>query len=229
MSTRDGASADVDALADRGWGARSYRETLAELILLGWAPCGLGDWAVALRSPDGRHAARISPFDPAYPAFLELCRRCAGNRYLPHVDFSAPLTGGGSLAVLEFLAPAPEAVAAQVIRQWRHDEGDADLRTVRAAALVVDEEFRARQPWWDGIDLNRDNVRRGLDGRLALIDIFCMDGAALYGQILEDPLVVRRLIPPDQRRHLLEIPYLARESSPAELRALHDAWRRRCS
>jgi hypothetical protein len=51
-----------------------------------------------------------------------------------------------------------------------------------------------------------------------------MDGAALYGQILQDPAVVRRLIPADQRRHLLEIPYLARESSPAELRALQDAW-----
>jgi hypothetical protein len=57
-----------------------------------------------------------------------------------------------------------------------------------------------------------------------LVDVFCMDGAALYGQILQDPAVVRRLIPEDERRHLLEIPYRARESSPAELQALHDAW-----
>jgi hypothetical protein len=93
-----------------------------------------------------------------------------------------------------------------------------------AAALAVDEDYRGRLPWWDGIDLNQGNVRQSVDGRLALVDVFCMDGAALYGQILQDPAVIRRLIPADQRRHLLEIPYLARESSPAELHALQDTW-----
>ena len=29
-------------------------------------PCGIGDWAVALRSPDGSLAARVCPFGPAY-------------------------------------------------------------------------------------------------------------------------------------------------------------------
>ena len=41
---------------------------------------------------------------------------------------------------------------------------------------------------------------------------------------LQNRSVVRRLIPEEPRRHLLEIPYLARESSPAELQALQDAW-----
>jgi hypothetical protein len=113
--------------------------------------------------------------------------------------------------VLEFLAPAQEAVAAELIRQWKQDQGDAELSMVKAAALAVDEDYRARLPWWDGIDLNQGNVRQSVDGRLTLVDVFCMDGAALYGQILQDPAVVRRLIPADQRRHLLEIPYLALE------------------
>jgi hypothetical protein len=225
-SERAGAGRDVDVLAARSWGTRSHRETLAELVLLGWTPLGVGDWAVALRSPGGRLVARICPFDPAYPAFLELCRRCAGNRYLPHIDLTAALDGGGSLTVLEFLTPAPEAAAAQLIRQWKQDEGDAELETVKAVALAVDEEYRVRVPWWDGIDLNEGNVRRSVDGRLALVDVFCMDGAALYGQILEDAAVVRRFIPETQCRHLLEIPYLARESSPAELHALQEAWAR---
>jgi hypothetical protein len=223
-SERAGAGSDVGVLADRIWGTRSHRETLAELVLLGWIPCGVGDWAVALRSPDGLLAARICPFDPAYSAFLELRRRCAGSRYLPHVDLIAALDGGGSLTMLEFLAPAPEASAAQLIRHWKQDAGDAELSTVKAAALAVDEEYRVRVPWWDGIDLNQGNVRQSVDGRLVLLDVLCMDGAALYGQVLQDPAVVRRLIPEEQRRHLLEIPYLARESSPAELQALQDAW-----
>jgi hypothetical protein len=155
---------------------------------------------------------------------LELCRRCAGSRYLPRIELTSALDGGGSLTVLEFLGPAPEAAAAELIRQWRQDEGDAELSTVKAAALAIDADYRARLRWWDGIDLNQGNVRQSADGRLALVDVFCMDGAALYGQILQDPAVVRRLIPAEQRRHLLEIPYLARESSPAELHALQDAW-----
>ncbi|HKA69083.1 MAG TPA: hypothetical protein VKG85_08200 [Actinomycetes bacterium] len=193
-------------------------------MLLGWTPCGVGDWAVALRSPGGGLAARVCPFDPAYPAFLELCRRCAGSWYLPHIELTAALDGGGSLTVLEFLAPAPEAAAAQLIRQWKQDEGDAELGLVKAAALAIDEEYRARLPWWDGIDLNQGNVRQSADGRLTLLDVFCTNGAALYGQILQDPAVVRRPIPADRRRHPLEIPYVARESSPAELHALQDAW-----
>jgi hypothetical protein len=36
----------------------------ALFISHGWTPCGVGDWAVALRSPSGELAARISPFDP---------------------------------------------------------------------------------------------------------------------------------------------------------------------
>jgi hypothetical protein len=123
ISERASAGSDVGVLADRSWGTRSHRETLAELVLLGWTPCGVGDWAVALRDPAGRLAARICPFDPAYSAFLELCRRCAGSRYLPHLDLTAALEGGGSLTVLAFLAPAREAAAAQLIRRWKQDEG----------------------------------------------------------------------------------------------------------
>ncbi|MFT4136131.1 hypothetical protein [Microbacterium sp.] len=41
----------------------------------GWTPCGTGDWAIALRSPDGRRAVRISPFDPTGPYTAELYRR----------------------------------------------------------------------------------------------------------------------------------------------------------
>jgi len=168
--------------------------------------------------------ARVCPFDPAHAAFLELCRRCRAIRTCPSVDLALAHEGGGALTVMEFLAPVGAAVAAEVRRRWRDGDGDADFDAVRREALVVDAQSRASVPWWDGIDLNDGNVGRAVDGRLALIDLFCFDGAALYGQILRDAAVVRRLIPADQRRHLLEIPYLARESSPDELHALRRAW-----
>lgn len=90
---------------NRSWVGRSYRDALTDLLDLGWLPCGIGDWAIALRSPGGFHAARVCPFDPAYQGFLELCRRSRGNRYLPRVGLEITLAGAGSLTVLEFLPP----------------------------------------------------------------------------------------------------------------------------
>ncbi|GAA3165940.1 hypothetical protein GCM10010466_65930 [Planomonospora alba] len=215
---------DLAPLLGGAWSAGSHRDALAGLARLGWTPCGVGDWAVALRSPDGLLAARVCPFDPAYPAFLELCSRLPGNPYLPRVAFSTPLEGGGSLAVLEFLAPVEERTAADVARRWREGGGDPALQEVRRAALEIDARFRARVPWWDGIDLNPGNVRRAVDGRIAFIDVFCMDGAALYGQVLADAAVVRDRFPADGTRYLLDIPHIARESGPEEIRALRAAW-----
>jgi hypothetical protein len=46
---------------------------------------------VALRSPEGTVVARVCPFDPAYWAFVDLCRECAGNRWLPRIELAAGL------------------------------------------------------------------------------------------------------------------------------------------
>jgi len=221
---KSASDADLAPLFGREWKSLSYREVLVELIRLGWTPCGVGDMAVALRSPRGLLAARVCPFDPAHPPFVELCRSCSGNPYLPRIDLAVALNGGGALTVMEFLAPAGPTVAAEVSRRWREGGGDSDFDAVRREALAVDAECRACVPWWDGIDLNDGNVRRSVDGAVTLVDLFCLDGPALYGQILQDADVVRRQLPEDQRRHVLHIPYLARESSPDELQALRFAW-----
>ena len=204
----------------------SHRQVLAELITEGWVPCGAGDWAVGLRSPDGTLVARVCPFDPAYSAFVTLCRTCAANPWLPTVELAADLEGGGSVVFLEFVAPVDEAVAKQVAEQWRAGAGDAEFEEVCRAARRIDAKYRKSTPWWDGFDLNDAHVRRAVDGRLVLIDVFCMDGAALYGAILEDAAEVHCQIPRERMRYALEIPYIARESSATEIRALKNAWAR---
>lgn len=206
------------------WASLSHREVLAGLAGAGWVPCGVGDWAVGLRSPDGTLAARVCPFDPAYWAFVDLCRERAGNPWLPRVELAAELEGGGSAVFLEFVASVDKAVAGQIRDQWRTGTGSAELEEVRRAARMIDEKYRKSVPWWDGFDLNEAHVRRAADGRLVLIDIFCMDGAALYGQILDDVTVVHRRIPRERMRYALDIPYIARESSAAEIGALRKAW-----
>src|ERR1700689_5068128 len=67
---------------------------------------------------------------------------------------------------------------------------------------------------------------RAADGRLVLIDVFCMDGALLYRKILEDLAGVHRRIPRERMRYALDIPYIARENSTAEIFALRKAWAR---
>jgi hypothetical protein len=49
-------------------GQADHRDAAQALLAAGWTPCGAGDWAIALRSPDGTAAARISPFDPTGPS-----------------------------------------------------------------------------------------------------------------------------------------------------------------
>ncbi|NUR59576.1 MAG: hypothetical protein HOV87_13050 [Catenulispora sp.] len=213
--------ADIPALP---WADLSHRRVLAELIEAGWVPAGVGDWATGLRSPDGALVARVCPFDPAYAAFVDLCRACPGNPWLPKIELAADLEGGGSVVFLEYAAPTDPAVAAQVADRFRTGADEDALDAVRDAARTIDARYRSTTPWWDGFDLNQAHVRRALDGRLVFIDVFCMDGAALYGTILRDLAEVRRRMPVERMRYVLEIPFIARESGPAEIRALRDAW-----
>ena len=219
-------SAGLPRIPGLPWASLSHRQVLAELALAGWVPCGVGDWAVALRSPEGTVVARVCPFDPAYAAFVDLCRQCAGHRWLPSIELAADLEGGGSVVFLEFAAPVDQAVAEQVAEQWRTAAGDAEFEEVRRAAQLIDAGYRKSTPWWGRCDLNEAHIRRAADGRLVLIDVFCMDGASLYGAILEDVAGVHRRIPRERMRYALDIPYIARETSTAEILALKKAWAR---
>ena len=69
----------------------------------GWTRCGVGDWAVVLRSPSGALAARISPFDPVATYTTELFRRAASTGFVPALHAFRPLGGGGVCTVMEYL------------------------------------------------------------------------------------------------------------------------------
>ena len=139
---------------------------------------------------------------------------------------AADLEGGGSVVFLEFASPVDHAVAGQVAGQWRTAAGDAEFAEVRRAAQMIDAGYRKSTPWWGRCDLNEAHIRRAADGRLVLIDVFCMDGASLYRKILEDVAGVHRRIPRGRMRYALDIPYIARENSTAEILALRKAWAR---
>jgi hypothetical protein len=218
-------SAGLPPIPGLPWESLSHRQVLAELATAGWVPCGVGDWAVALRSPEGALVARVCPFDPAYWAFVDLCRQCAGNRWLPRIELAAGLEGGGSVVFLEFVAPVGHPVVKQFAGQWRARAGDAEFGEVGRAAQRIDAEYRKSTPWWGGCDLDDAHIFRAAD-RLVLLDVFCMAGTELYAAILEDVAGVHRRIPRERMRYALDIPYIARENSTAEILALRKAWAR---
>ncbi len=201
------------------------------LLAAGWSQCGVGDWAVVLASPSGRLAARVSPFDPVAPYTAELFRRAAGTRQVPVLHAYVELEGGAVCTVMERLDPVPEERAAGFFAAL--EARRPDLSDLAAALDEVHAHAVAELPWCGPIDPNPSNVM-ARDGALVLTDPFFADGKSLYGSLATDASVVARLIPPDRRRHMFDLPLA--ESGPWDLEererlrsALAEADRRRAT
>jgi hypothetical protein len=181
-----------------------HRQVERALREAGWTWCGAGDWAIALRSPDGTMAARISPFDPTGPYTAALYRRAAHTRQVPVLLAHARPAGGGDLQVMEWLRPVPEDEAVAVHRAIAARAPQfADLvDTVRR----IHDQARRELPWCGPLDHNPSNVMRAADGRLVVTDLFYADGPNLYATAATDPDLLVSRIPESQRRFLTEIP-----------------------
>lgn len=184
-----------------------HRGAEQALLAAEWTPCGAGDWAIALRSPDGTAAARISPFDPTGPYSAALYREAAYTRQVPELFAHRRLTGGGDLQVLEWLRPVPEGEAVAFHRAIAMQAPEvADLVDV---VRRVHERARRELPWCGPLDNNPANVMRAADGRLVVADLFYAEGPSLYATAAMDPDLIVALIPEAERRFMTEIPLAA--------------------
>ncbi len=182
----------------------TWRQAVDTLQQHGWTPCGTGDWAVALRSPSGALAARISPFDPAGPYSAELYQLAAHTGRVPRLVGHRVLAGGGDLTVMEYLEPVPEAEAVAFHEALRARR--PDLAELVDLVETVHARGAAEQPWWGPLDDNPANVMRGADGRLVVADLYYPDGPHLYAAVRDDPDRVVRDYPEHLRRHMTELP-----------------------
>ena len=201
----------------------THREAAGRLLAAGWDVCGVGDWAVVWRAPDGSRVARVCAFEPAYEVFVALCRNLNGHPMLPRVDFDAPLHGGGRLTVMEFLLPAEADEAKRVVERWDAALPDDPVTAVRREAERLDAEARAAVPFWGGLDRNPGNVMRRAAGDPVLVDLFFAEGLEIYKVLMEDPAAIAAAFPPERRIHIGEIAAVARYSSPDEITALRAA------
>jgi hypothetical protein len=185
-----------------------HRDAEQALLAAGWTPCGAGDWAIALRSPDGTAAARISPFDPAAPYSVALYREAAHTRQVPELFAHRRLTGGGDFQIMEWLHPVPEHEAVAFHQAIARREPEvADLVD---AVRRIHERARREVPWsGPKLDGNPANIMRAADGRLVAADLFGADGPNLYATVATDPDLIVARIPEIERRFMTEIPLTA--------------------
>lgn len=197
---RNGSNEVVDLL-DRHVDHRQAERALREA---GWTFCGAGDWAIALRSPDGTTAARISPFDPTGPYTAALYRQAAHTGQVPALFAHARLAGGGDLQVMEWLRPVPrdEAITFHRAIAARAPHVADLVDTVRR----VHGQALRELPWCGPLDHNPANVMRAADGRLVVADLFYADGPSLYATAATDPDLLVARIPRSRRQFMTEIP-----------------------
>ncbi|MFI5691243.1 hypothetical protein ACIA58_05350 [Kribbella sp. NPDC051586] len=185
-------------------GRLDHRDVERDLLAAGWTHCGVGDWAIALQSPDGTTVARISPFDPAGPYVAALYREASYTRQVPRLFGHRRLTGGGDLQLMERLQPASEGEATAFHRAIAARAPEvADLAEV---VHRVHARAQSELPWCGPLDHNPDNVMRAADGRLVVADLFSADGPNLYATVVSDPDLVVARIPEAERRFMTDIP-----------------------
>lgn len=189
----------------------------------GWRFLAAGDWAVVLGDPDGRWAARISAFELAQQQFVALCRRLPANPYLPEIILAADLDGGGHLTIMERLYPRDEADGDEPDPLWA--AADPELRAVRAEAERIDHECRTSVPWWGGLDVKNAHVMTAADGSARLVDLFYVDGGRLSAAASADYAAFCRVVPPEQHRHLLQVPHFSQPYAREQLRRLRAVMR----
>jgi hypothetical protein len=200
-----------------------WRDVAGRLLGTGWNVCGMGDWATVWRSPDGAQVARVSPFEPAYEVFVDLCRCLEGHPLLPGIDVDVPLEGGGRLTVMEFLLPVDSIEADVVARRWAAAAPGDPITEVRREAERLNAEAGMSIPFWGGLDSNPRNVMKDLSGEVKLVDLFYAEGKEIYRVLREDPAKIADSFGPEQRAYICDIAAVARLSTPEEIAELRTA------
>ena len=182
-----------------------------------------------LASPDGKRAARVSPWDAAYRLHAERCLG-ARNPYLPRIDAIAPVGALGHVVMMERLHPAPEDAAAALCAAlvtagdsgWPAPEGldvsamagDPDVAALRRHVRALDDEGARTLPFWGGLDVRPGNVMADAGGQLKLIDPVFVAGRKIIAAIEARDRAALARLPPGALAAFFTIPPLQDGGGP---------------
>jgi hypothetical protein len=146
-------------------------EARALLEAAGWRQIATGDWSWVLASPDGKLAARVTPWDAAWRLHASACQRHPAHPHLPTIHQIAPLEGDGYVALMDRLMPCEEArgLAFCAALALSRTKGEVDAKLASAysrspavqslRAILVDlMEEGAMLPFWGGPDIRPGNL-----------------------------------------------------------------------
>ncbi|HLJ52541.1 MAG TPA: hypothetical protein VKT24_04095 [Rhizomicrobium sp.] len=186
----------------------------------GWRLIATGDWSWVFTDPSGAWAARLTPFDPAYRMFVDLCRIGPPNPFLPHIERVIPLARDGYVVVMQRLYDADEEAAQRFCRTLgiANDSGYAPSEGVpmadphgdiaelreRLASLLADGARRFTL--WGGSDIRPGNILADAAGQLKLIDPVYVRGKAIVEAIVSGEREALRDFTLSQLEDFLTIP-----------------------
>jgi len=195
----------------------SWRAALAQAEASGWRVAATGDWSWVYRSPEGDRAWRITPFDPAFRAFIDICL-ASSNRHLPRLEGVHEHAEGGYSVIMEWLDPVPEPSAAKWFDQF---EKATDGEIAEARRLLVDAAASIELPLFAGLDKTPANLlRRQSDGAYVFTDAFWIDGRRLFEMIETRPADALALFSADSLEHWAHLPCMDTRGTDLILRAI---------
>jgi hypothetical protein len=181
-----------------------HREARAKLESAGWTWLARGDWAHVYASPDGRLAARVCAFDPAYSLHVRTCLAHPQEPHFPRIAWRSELAPAGEIVVMERHHPA-DADAAKRLCDRLRGQTPPELRPLRELLERTAAEGERTLGCFGGLDVRPGNVMQDASGRLELIDHYIVAGKRLIQAMLEDAPAVAKRYTREQLAAFLEI------------------------
>lgn len=157
----------------------------------GWTEIAHGDWSWVHASPDGSTVVRVTPFDPGYREFVDVCSGLGSNPHVPEMLAVYDHRAGGFSVVMEGLTRTSEEIGKAFFEELRAAEVNTPLGDLRAAV----EEPKPRIPLFVGLDDNPANVMCRAGTTTVLTDALGINGPELFRIITEDPEAAVQMYP----------------------------------
>ena len=162
-------------------GSLTYRQAAVTLLEAGYVHFASGDWSLAFENPRKTHVLKITPFDPAYLVFANLCKENP-HRNLPQIQSIILLRRNGFIVQTPKYATRDRADQQGFIDALKSalTEGETADFELDILCRILREGLQQADnlPYFSSMDWNPDNVL--FDGETPkFVDAFNIGGSRI--------------------------------------------------